>query len=113
MVCCVLDVRFVVEEAEHPSIAPGDWISMRVSKKVNAVLHALKVTRVVKMLISHGIGEQKSGAAHQVASNGVINSTIFLEEVVKAALRVYGARVIKVHRVPDVAQEELAVSEVR
>jgi hypothetical protein len=48
-----------------------------------------------------------------MARNGIIDGTVFFEKMVKTSSGVDGARMVEFHRVLDMAQQEIAATEVR
>ena len=94
---------------KSPAVATRDNISVLVANMPDTVLHSDFEVSLPELLIRHGIGEHKAGAAHKVSVCLVYDSSTVIEAMKKACILVTAVQTVGIepHTVVDVADEEL------
>jgi len=72
---------------------------MHIAQEGQAVSHIFQVFRALKMAIGHRIIEDETRAANQVTCDTIIDASIILEEMIKAAAGVDAAGIVKCQRI--------------
>src|ERR1700741_3623504 len=113
MVSGVLNLSFTFKEPQYPSIAASCfWIAVYVAQEIHAVFHRFEIFLLTKVPIGLRVIEYKPSAAHQVAGDCIIDCTVILEKVVKTSPRIDRTGMVESHGLPDVVQQEIAITEV-
>ena len=108
MIGGVCDSRSV----QQPGIAAGRRLPMALAQECQAVPYRLQVSRVAEPAIGHRVVEDEARAADQVARPRVVDRAVVAIEVIEAAVRIDGARMVERHGVADMIEEELGIAEV-
>src|SRR4029077_1838011 len=77
-----------------------------------AVLEAIEIVRPGEMTVGHRVVEYEAGAAHEMASMGVVNGAIVFEKMEEAATRIDRSRMIESHGALNVIDQERPAAEI-
>lgn len=97
---------------QQPGVTAGRRIAMSLPLNGQAMFKRALIVRVTEAAKSHRIIEDEARAAHQMPGMRVVDAAVVAEEVMEAAGRIDGARMVKSHRVADVIKQEARVTKV-